>query len=93
MAVVLAASLSSCHAQNREAMMQEATDILGKLYENVQYCDSAVNYHVGIKIGLCAFELLVNDIPVDRYDGSDGSGTIQMSAPTCGLNPRWPPNI
>ena len=81
MAVVLAASLTSCHAQNREAMKQEATDILGKLYENVQYCESAVNYHVGIKVGLCAFELLVNDMPVYRYDGSDGSGTIQMSAP------------
>ncbi len=53
---------------------------LSDLYKTVQYHDKAVQYHAGIQIGGCAFEFLLNDVPVVQYF-EEGSGTLNTSAP------------
>jgi len=70
----------SC-SQNKKVMDDQAKEILGNLYKDVKYKDKAVNYHAEIQIGGCGFEVFVNDMPVYKYAGDDGSGSIGTSAP------------
>lgn len=70
----------SC-SQNKKAMDQKATSIIGNLYKDVKFKDQAVNYHAEIQIGGCAFEFYVNDMAVQKYAGDDGSGSVGLSAP------------
>jgi hypothetical protein len=71
MGFVLLLCAASC-AQNKKNMNSRAEELLGNLYKNVQYRDSAVNYHIDLQIGGCIFEMLVNDFFVYRYGGRLG---------------------
>ncbi|QNK62205.1 hypothetical protein H7F33_16920 [Pedobacter sp. PAMC26386] len=62
-------------------MNEQVEAILGNLYKQVKNRDQTVNYHAEIQIGGCAFEVLINDMPVYKYAGNDGSGSIGLSAP------------
>lgn len=60
---------------------KKVSSIIGNLYKDVKYKDQAINYHADIQIGGCAFEFYVNDMAVQKYAGSDGSGSVGLSAP------------
>ncbi|MDR2918430.1 MAG: hypothetical protein LBV72_03565 [Tannerella sp.] len=79
--MALLINIQVCYSQSREENNQKAAELLGNLYKEVKYHKQSVSYFVNIHAGLCAFELWVNDMPVERYNGSNGAGTIHLSAP------------
>lgn len=59
-------------------MKATATELLGNLYQEVQFQDSAINYQMQVTMGGCAFEVLVNDYPIHREGGYCSSGSISF---------------
>ncbi|WP_157280187.1 hypothetical protein [Pedobacter borealis] len=77
MIILLAAVYSSLASAQSDVRRQTSVEELNRTNRNA---GKAIEYRANIQAGACAFELFVNDIPVEQFFGN-ATGTFNTSSP------------